>query len=84
MRALATRAQATLTLARLLREFPSAASRPAAMAVARVGPRSGDEYSRLSAAVLLFRCDHRDGVLPMRNALFLEKTEKGKDFSSYH
>jgi hypothetical protein len=84
MRALATRAQATLTLARLLREFSSAASRPAAIAVVRVGPRSGDEYSRLSAALLHFRGGHRNGVLPVLNALFLGKTEKGKEFSSYH
>jgi len=48
MRALATRAQAALNLARLLREFPTAASRPTAIAVVEVGRGILDTYLGLN------------------------------------
>jgi hypothetical protein len=48
MRALATLAQAALNLARLLREFPTAASRPTAIAVVEVGHGILDAYLGLN------------------------------------
>jgi hypothetical protein len=49
MRALATRAQAASNLARLLREFPTAASRSATIAVVEVGHGIVDAYLGLKS-----------------------------------